>query len=200
MFWQVHCLSCRRVAERALCRSCWQQVSLFATPRHVGSWPLFAAAPYQGVLRQWLGQTKYHGRAPLARALGFYLGEWFARFQQPIQALVPIPLHQQRQRERGYNQALEMARGASEVLDVRVVQALKRVRPTPALHSLSARERADVLVDAFAPRGLSSLEAARGLIVLVDDICTTGTTLQLARKCFSPEASGVYLTLAHTEN
>ena len=199
MFWQIHCLSCRRTAERALCRDCWQQVELFSEPRTAEAWPLFAAAPYQGVMRQWLAQTKYHGRAPLARALGFYLGEWFRQFQMPIQALVPIPLHAARQRERGYNQAAELARGAAEALDCRVIQGLERIQATPALHSLSAQERSDVLARAFCLRTRPRWQAGHGKIILVDDICTSGATLRAAQRCFAPELSGAFLTMTYTE-
>jgi len=93
--------------------------------------------------------------------------------------LVPVPLHASRLRERGYNQALELAKplaGALRIaLDERV---LSRVRATTAQSNLDAKTRRRNLRGAFAfnPDVLSELKMAH--VALVDDVMTTGTTLR----------------------
>jgi len=157
-----------------------------------------AYGPYQGLLRQLLGQTKYHGRAPLAHSMGFYLGEWFRHFNRPIQAIVPIPLHAERLNERGYNQAEALARGLSEALNSPVRPILIRKKLTPALHALSLEERRLALNNCFDTVSERQVQKLSGkTLLLVDDIFTTGATLAEAKKTL-PTESGLSLTLART--
>ena len=95
-----------------------------------------------------------------------------------LDLLVPVPLHPARQRERGFNQADLIARGAAEALGVPVRRDLvRRVRPTRQQARLEASERAGNLAGAFAPGDPGGGETAPGTIGLVDDVLTTGSTL-----------------------
>lgn len=89
--------------------------------------------------------------------------------------VVPVPLHWTRQWTRGFNQAADLAKG----LGLPVVHALARVRRTTTQTALpSARRRANVK-DAFAIRRGYVPRLLRGrTVVLVDDVCTTGATLE----------------------
>lgn len=185
-----------------MCRFCWQQIEPFSDQEAQSlttGWPHFAYAPYHGLLRQWLTQTKYHQRRALARALGFYLGLWFAHFEFPIQAIIPIPLHALRRQQRGYNQAEELARGVAEALNKPFQKALERIRLTPPLHTLTAWERCEVLKDGFQLRRGWKPPRGKGYLLLVDDIYTTGATLAAAQRCFPTHVQGLSLTLARTE-
>jgi ComF family protein len=86
--------------------------------------------------------------------------------------VVPVPLHRSRKRARGFNQAAELGRQ----LPIPVRHALKRTRATPSQTDLPAEARHANVKDAFAMRrGVS----VRGLvIVLIDDVSTTGATLE----------------------
>jgi len=202
LLWQVRCANCRRSASRALCQVCWQQIQAFSAEAFLKTdpWPHYAYGPYQGLLRQILGQTKYHQRAHLARALGFYLGLWFKDRAPKPAGVVPIPLHADRLKERGYNQAEELALGVAEALEVACFPWLLRTQATPALHALSARERAAVLKNSFSwhpPR--LSWKKPQGPLLLVDDIFTTGATLQEARASLPQPLQGGSLSLARTD-
>jgi ComF family protein len=85
---------------------------------------------------------------------------------------VPVPLHRRRARERGFNQADDLARATG----LPVVRALRRVRATPSQTDLPAARRYANVRDAFAlRRGID----VRGLrILIVDDVCTTGATIE----------------------
>src|SRR5262249_57906386 len=86
---------------------------------------------------------------------------------------VPVPLHPSRRRERGFNQAADLARH----LGVPVVAALRRVRHTSAQAGLPAARRHRNVRDAFSPtQTAASLRDA--IVVLVDDVSTTGATLE----------------------
>jgi len=94
------------------------------------------------------------------------------------EALIPIPLHPDRLRERGYNQALELARALGRDLGIAVVaDLLRRERPTPAQTGLDAAARRRSLRGAFSLRP-GSEHSLPDHCVLVDDVMTTGTTLR----------------------
>ncbi len=91
----------------------------------------------------------------------------------PADVLVPVPLSQARMRARGYNQALEIARGLSSAAARIDAQLIERTRDTPAQSDLPWAERARNIRGAFRCRG--SLAGAR--VAVVDDVMTTGATL-----------------------
>jgi competence protein ComFC len=91
-------------------------------------------------------------------------------------AAVPVPLHPSRRRQRGFNQADDLARH----LDLMVVPALRRIRATATQADLPAARRHKNVRDAFAPTGHAAAFIASGgaVVVLVDDVSTTGATLE----------------------
>jgi len=126
---------------------------------------------YEGPVREALLRLKYRG----VRALAPPLAEAMALACRglPADALVPVPLHPRRRRERGYNQSALLARALAPLLGVPVAPVLVRVRPTPPLAGqVGARERWSLLEGAFRCQGPAPRRA-----LLVDDVCTTGATL-----------------------
>jgi len=86
-----------------------------------------------------------------------------------------VPLHPSRERQRGYNQSALLARALGERLDLPVVETVSRVRKTDTQVGLDRRKRQDNVKGAFAcPQ--PELASARNLL-LVDDVCTTGSTM-----------------------
>jgi ComF family protein len=132
------------------------------------------ALHYQFPIDRLLPRLKFHGDLAAGAVLA-QLTHWALDPQDPPQALVPVPLHPARLRQRGYDQALEIARvlarlGAPPVC----ARALHRVRATTAQTRLDARARQHNLQDAFAVRSGVALPAH---VALVDDVMTTGATL-----------------------
>lgn len=125
---------------------------------------------------------KFHGDLAAGRVLGALLVA-AASAQAPLQPelIVPIPLHRARLRQRGYNQALELARPLARELGVEVAgDLLRRVRATPAQTGLDAAARRRNLRDAFALAPAARLPAH---VVVFDDVMTTGATLREAARC-----------------
>jgi ComF family protein len=87
--------------------------------------------------------------------------------------VVPVPLHSSRRRERGFNQAMDLARQ----LGLPVVGALARTRATSAQTGLPAAQRHRNVRDAFAVTGAGA-RLVGATVVLVDDVSTTGATLE----------------------
>jgi ComF family protein len=118
---------------------------------------------------------KYHGQLPHGRVLGTLLANAVhAQGAALPQLVVPVPLHPARERERGYNQAWELARVVGRLLDLPVAPALcERTRATPPQASLDRAARRANLAGAFAVRRAPGAMH----VALVDDVLTTGATI-----------------------
>lgn len=144
-----------------------------------------AIGPYDGALRAIVHAMKYDGRRSLARPLGALMRHRGAEVLRGAGCVVPVPLHASRRRERGFNQAADLA----VHLDLPVVAALRRVRATPTQTGLPAAQRHRNMREAFAvtPAGL----ALRGVtVVVVDDVSTTGATLEACARVLKEAGTG----------
>ena len=140
--------------------------------------PLLAVGRFDGPLQEAIHMYKYRGRSGLATDLGELLAAAVKSQRLPsLRALTFVPLHPARQRQRGYNQAERLAANLGRRLELSVVAGLVRTRATPAQVGLSQAERRENLLGAFAWRGVAAPPDGLGL---VDDVCTTGATLEAA--------------------
>jgi ComF family protein len=131
-----------------------------------------AIGPYDGALRAIIHALKYEGRRSLATPLGRLMRGRAEDLLDGVAVAVPVPLHASRRRERGFNQAADLARA----LDLEVVHALRRSRATSTQTSLPAAQRHRNVRGAFQlTRRAAAL--ADHVVLLVDDVCTTGATL-----------------------
>lgn len=127
---------------------------------------------------------KFHQQLNYGRLLGTLLGiRVMADYEgsKLPQAIVPVPLHRQRLRERGYNQALEIARYcASETNLPLLVNCCRRVRSTMQQTGLQASQRKQNLRQAFSLTSAPWFDS----VALVDDVMTTGATLSELSRIF----------------
>lgn len=137
---------------------------------------IVAAAEYSGPVRAAVLRFKYRYRRDLARALEQVLLRGVAARLPPADLVIPVPLHPLRQRARGFNQAEGLARALARHLGCRYDgRALIRMHLTPPQAGLSRLERRRNLADAFRA---DPLRVAGQRISVVDDVCTTGSTLE----------------------
>ncbi|MCC7106924.1 MAG: ComF family protein, partial [Chloroflexi bacterium] len=175
----------RRTVDGRLCERCARQGSpALASVR--------AACAYGGPVRTALQRLKFR----YVRALAPFAAELVCEALQarPVQVdlLVPVPLHPSRRRWRGFNQSELIARELGERLGVEVVPgALARVRDTPPQVGRSAAERRRSIDGAIACPDPSLVAGKR--LALVDDVTTTGSTLEA---CARPlvAAGAAYVT------
>lgn len=120
---------------------------------------------------------KYRGRQEYAA----YYGERMARvlgkriLSLRPDALVPVPIHREKKRQRGYNQAEVLARELGGLLHIPVeTKLIKRVRKTKPMKDLSAQERQNNLKRAFK---ICKNDVKLNTIIIIDDIYTTGSTI-----------------------
>jgi ComF family protein len=165
-----------------LCGACLQR------PRDFDA--AFAAYLYQHPLDWIIRRMKYGGDIPAARVLGTLLGRRaLAAHAVHVEALLPVPLHRAREAQRGFNQAMEIARAAARELQLPVVyDAVRRKRATVGQAGLDATGRRRNLRGAFEL--VRELRLRR--VAIVDDVLTTGSTVEeLARVLKAGGASWV---------
>jgi ComF family protein len=157
--------------------------------------PLVAAGRLEGPLQEAIHTYKYRARPQLASVLAQPLHHAIVAAGLSLPALTFVPLHPVRRRERGFNQAERLAAQLSRVLGVPLQSGLARVRATPAQVGLSQAERRANLAGAF--QWTAAQPPAHGL-GLVDDVCTTGATLEAAARAVAEAGGsiGAFLVLA----
>jgi ComF family protein len=181
-----HCLAVLPVATSRCPRCAAELPTVGTTPRTSSACARCARAapPYTGCHAAYryaspidalVQSLKYGKQLAVSRVLGELLARSVERAGLHAGLLVPVPLHPGRQAERGFNQALEIARWTARRLDIRCDPraAVRRVAGVPQARS-SAQERRHNLLDAFAA------DAARvaGLhVAILDDVVTTGSTV-----------------------
>lgn len=139
-----------------------------------------AALEYDGFMRGSIGRFKYENRREYA---DFYVQELLGLCGEAVKswgadALVPVPLHRERRRKRGFNQAELVARGLGRELGIPVrTDLLFRVKRTRPQKDLTDRERRSNLKNAFQS-GKNDVRLER--VILIDDIYTTGSTIDAA--------------------
>lgn len=169
----AHCPLCARPMPSAtschLCGTCLQRPPVFTDVHVVGL--------YQGGIKDAVHRLKYRNQLVLAKPLGQLLCATVASGKGDFRPhrVVPVPLHPRRLKERGFNQAVEVARPLALHLQIPLdVRLLQRVRQTPPQQGLSAADRGRNLRNAFA----LAARATDLNILLVDDVMTTGETVR----------------------
>lgn len=202
------CVSCGAVLDSTrspACARCWRNLHLIEPPACIrcGA-PLLSAAahvrcpgagsaitraaalgPFQGVLRDLIHAFKYDSRRSLADALAARMPPPALDVVEAADALVPVPLHPWRHWRRGFNQADDLAAAMGRVTNRPVWRLLRRISATRSQAALDAAARRRNVDGAFAPAGWTSRgrsrtasRAAGRILVLVDDVATTGATLE----------------------
>lgn len=156
-----------------------------------------SVARYRGGARGLVKSLKFRGETGIVDLLSTLMARRLSEtdFARSIDFIVPVRLHESRRRERGFDQALFLARGVGRIARIEVrPDVLRRVRATPPQAALRRRERLTNLENAFAVQE----DISGAGVLLIDDVMTTGATLaECARVCREAGASRIYgLTFA----
>jgi ComF family protein len=189
LFLKPNCLLCERATEDSLCKDCQRQLKScqFKNPRQFwqGELPLFVWGEYGGKLKQAISTMKYNNHPELGTFLGNWLGEAWSQLSVSISSqkilVIPIPLHGDKLKERGFNQAELIAAGFCQLTGYPLkTKGLERVKNTEAMFGLNPTAREENIHKAFRiGKGLGKT-VSHSSVLLVDDIYTTGTTVKEA--------------------
>ena len=222
LLYPPRCLVCRALGESAFCAACLQQIITIPEPAcpicgHAVDLPsgcvncltcrptfvrARALGAYEGILQTAIHHFKYHDRPQMAGPLGKALAQYARDHASELHdlrfdALLPMPMHPVRQRLRGYNQSERLTQVVSKELSLpQLTSCLVRIHPTRPQVGLARDARRGNLRGAFAVR---SPEIVAGkILLLIDDVATTGSSLNLCAEALKAAgAKAVYaLTLA----
>ncbi|MBT3204921.1 MAG: ComF family protein [Gammaproteobacteria bacterium] len=151
-------------AEGPVCPACLQ---------HPPRWQkMIAPLVYTGSTRHIIQDLKFNEQLHHANAMLTHIQHYFKNHH--VDALIPVPLHQSRLLERGYNQAEEIASNLSRLLNIPVNRSsLKRIKATEAQSGLSLNKRQKNILKAFE----FTLQQPYNSVAIIDDIITTGSTM-----------------------
>lgn len=179
------------VGEGAVCGACAAREPVFEKAR--------SAFVYDDESRALVLSLKHGGRTDALAAFGRWMNRAGGELLADADGLVPVPLHPRRLRQRRFNQSLLLARTLSRASGVPVApHILQRTRATPSQGGLSAKGRTRNVAGAFKVRAEAKADLAGRRLVLVDDVYTTGATLEACARALlrSGAANVSAITLA----
>jgi len=138
------------------------------------------------VIREAIHQLKYRNLKAISPCLAGLLADYLQSSPLPGEALVPVPLHPRRLRERGYNQSSFLARELGKLINLPVIEdCLVRVKEAqPQVRTATVEDRRKNVTDAFKCQN----GKVRGKqIILIDDVCTSGATLESCASALKSE-------------
>jgi len=159
---------------------------------------IVVAADYEGPVGSAIRALKFRRQRRLALPLALLLADAMRRTGTTVDVIIPMPLHAARRRERGYNQAELLARPLAHTLGVPLRHdLLARIRATQPQTRLSRRDRQANVAGAFALASPAAAQALAGKrVALVDDVTTTGATLEAAAQALSAAHPATICALA----
>lgn len=185
--------------EKFLCAHCLQalpRTGYHRNPRNpmeqrfAGQFPFLSATGHffysrDSSLAQLFQDMKYRGFYEIGRYLGNVAASelFISGYFNSIECIVPVPMHYLKKASRGYNQAELIAKGLSEVTGIPTINALKMKRQRMTQTALSRIERLNNSENLFKVKNNYILHNKS--ILLVDDVCTTGSTLGSAAKAIT---------------
>ncbi len=168
------CEVCKKDSKEVLCAGCFEQIN-FMKP-HLG---IYSVSVYEGAIKTAIHRFKFKKRKRLAEPLGVLMVQYLSQIPsldiKELDAIVPVPLHPRRLRQRGFNQVHSLAGIVSRYFGTPVLPALERTRETKAQFDLPRQERFKNITKAFKVTNPGSVYNKR--LLLLDDIYTTGATI-----------------------
>jgi len=198
IFFKSTCLVCGKVSEIELCDSCINQfqklpkntcpicknllknnICYSCKEKNFKFKKLIALGVYTGILKVIISNFKFAKIKRYKEPLGFFLAEKIKQeFDlDKIDYIIPVPLHKEKLKERGFNQSELLAKKISKLIKKPCLKTLNRIKNTLPQYSLSPLEKIKNIKDAFE-LDIRKINLQDKNILIIDDIFTTGSTVQ----------------------
>ncbi len=182
------CYFCRSSKESVkMCSSCYEELEFLPVQvnRKFNDVNIYCAGVYSKNLQKLIRGLKYHGQRDLAYYLAKFMFEYWGRLDLSGEyQIVPVPIYPKRKKKRKYNHMDLVAQELSQMTGFPVNSDLiKRVKDTKPQYKLNKAQRMQNLSDAFEVDKSKFIEAKK--LLLIDDICTTGSTFEEMIKAFN---------------
>lgn len=211
LIYKTKCIQCGcSISSGILCKTCSktvQNLPCFAQT-FINGYSVFSAFYYEGVIKTLIQELKFRHNKACADYAAWFLYEYIKKiideekenynFENAI--IVPVLTHKDNKNKRGYDNVLEIAKKLSALTNYRVdSEALKKVKYTQPQYKISARERKKNVEGSFE---LDENFKTDSLVILLDDIVTTGSTLEYITSLFRKNGiqNLLCLTLAKAKN
>ncbi|MEI6063641.1 MAG: ComF family protein [Pseudanabaena sp. ELA748] len=190
--WQANCPMCKRPADMILCKDCDRQIMADQAPDFLqkdhpisSEIPLYSWGVYDGALKRAIAACKYDNHPEIMEAIATKIADTWKRSANTKNpslkkiSVIPIPLHPNKLKSRGFNQAETLARRFCDLTALPCKpHLLQRIKDTKAqMQTKSKQEREQNLAQAFA---VPSSQKGKQDVILFDDIFTTGATIREA--------------------
>ncbi len=175
MIFPPRCFVCKTFVHESFCPNCRSAIE-FVNRFENGA---FCIAAYKGNMKKAVKALKFRKKKRLGDDLGLILAANLPQTTADI--IIPVPLHKSRLKERGFNQSELIAASLSKFRDIPVISnALIRIKQTIPQFELKKHEREENVRGAFEVMNRESIYNKD--IILLDDICTTGSTINECKK------------------
>ncbi len=172
-----HCVKCsgplRMIEDGPICQQCTNSYHYFDRA--------ISLVKYEKEVKTLIYKFKYSDHTYLARTMGTMMADKLKHEGIKVDLIIPVPLYKGKEKERGFNQASLIGKYIAKEINVLLnINTLYRVKNTKAMHNLSKRERLENIENAF--KILNKELVADKDILLIDDIFTTGSTVNACSK------------------
>ncbi len=185
---QPLCHICSKPLAEAIgvCRECVQMPKEFERA--------IAVYSYEGTIKQTISDFKYHGKSYLYKIFSWQMVELLKKENlTDFDQIVPVPLHSYKEVKRGYNQSKLLARDISSNLGMPMVELVKRTKKTKPQNKLATYERWHNMTGAI---DIKKSKKVGKKILLVDDIYTTGATMNACAKVLKREGASIVIGIS----
>jgi len=194
--WIYHkkCYICGKDAfSKPVCSKCLEEINInqFNPHKKIGSFEIYSATTYTANIRKIIRGLKYHKKKDIAKPIADIMYSYWKNLSinSVDFEIIPMPLYSKREKERGYNQTYLIAEEFSKLTGYTVNNKIaRRIKNTEPQYKLSKKDRIKNLKDAFV---VNKIEYTGKNLLLIDDISTTGTTLDELKKTFEKEGISV---------
>lgn len=188
LIYKRKCLNCNcSINEGFLCKNCLKLVqNLPYFPQGVvNNYPIYSVFYYEGGIRALIHSLKFKHN----KACAFYIADLIKEYIDKIKdvnfknaVIIPISTHKKNYYKRGYDNVLEIAKELGKITDLKVdCNSLKKVKYTIPQYKISAKQRKNNIINSFK---LDENFKCDNLIIVLDDIVTTGSTLEVVTSLF----------------